>query len=185
MSRLNCRDPDSVSKISELLDSVRKDLDSIGSTVELLIEGLPIGVGEPWFDGIEPALARGLMAIPGARAVEFSHGFATSKMRGSENNDAWYLENGEPILEGSESGNADGALGGRSTSAPIRVVVHFKPPSSLAREQSTLHLPSGEKKPLKVHGRHDPVLGPRAVPVVEAVAILVISDLGLIGGYFE
>ena len=185
MSRLNCRDPDSVSAMSDLLDSVRKDLDSIGSTVELLVEGLPIGVGEPWFDGIEPALARGLMAIPGARAVEFSHGFATSKMRGSENNDAWSLENGKPILEGSESGDADGALGGRSTSSSIRVVVHFKPPSSLAREQSTLHLPSGEKKPLKVHGRHDPVLGPRAVPVVEAVAILVISDLGLIGGYLE
>ena len=106
-------------------------------------------------------------------------------MRGSENNDAWSLENGKPILEGSESGDADGSLGGRSTSSAIRVVVHFKPPSSLAREQSTLHLPSGEKKPLKVHGRHDPVLGPRAVPVVEAVAILVISDLGLIGGYLE
>ena len=74
-------------------------------------------------------------------------------------------------------------MGGRSTSAAIRAVVHFKPPSSLAREQSTLHLPSGEQRPLRVHGRHDPVLGPRAVPVVESVAILVISDLGLIGGY--
>ena len=60
MSRLNCRDPDSVIEMSNLLEEVRKDLDSIGSTVELLIEGLPIGVGEPWFDGIEPALARGL-----------------------------------------------------------------------------------------------------------------------------
>ena len=183
MSRLNCRDSDAVVRMSELLDSVRRDLDSIGSSVELLIEGLPIGVGEPWFDGIEPALARGLMAIPGARAVEFSHGFETSKMRGSENNDTWELNENKPSLEGSDIGNADGSLGGRSTSAAIRVVVHFKPPSSLAREQSTLHLPSGEQRPLRVHGRHDPVLGPRAVPVVESVAILVISDLGLIGGY--
>tara|TARA_B100001996_G_scaffold380711_1_gene368643 strand:+ start:1202 stop:2299 length:1098 start_codon:yes stop_codon:yes gene_type:complete len=185
MERLNCRDSIAVVKMSELLDEIRNELDSIGSSVELLIEGLPIGVGEPWFDGIEPALARGMMAIPGARAVEFSHGFKTSKMRGSENNDAWVLEDGLTTLEGSDSGSADGSLGGRSTSAAIRVVVHFKPPSSLAREQSTLHLPSGEKRPLRVHGRHDPVLGPRAVPVVESVAILVISDLGLIGGYIE
>jgi chorismate synthase len=148
-----------------------------------LIEGLPIGVGEPWFDGIEPALARGMMAIPGARAVEFSHGFETSKMRGSENNDAWVLEDEKFSLAGSESGDADGSLGGRSTSAAVRVVVHFKPPSSLAREQSTLHLPSGEQRTLRVFGRHDPVLGPRAVPVVESVAILVMADLGIIGGY--
>jgi chorismate synthase len=185
MSRLNCRDPDAVVKMSELLENVRRDLDSIGSSVELLIEGLPIGVGEPWFDGIEPALARGMMAIPGARAIEFSHGFETSKMRGSENNDAWVLEDDEFSLAGSKSGNADGSLGGRSTSAAVRVVVHFKPPSSLAREQSTLHLPSGEQRPLRVLGRHDPVLGPRAVPVVESVAILVMADLGLIGGYIE
>ena len=185
MARLNCRDPDAVVRMSVLLDNIRSELDSIGSSVELLIEGLPIGVGEPWFDGIEPALARGLMAIPGARAVEFSHGFETSKMRGSENNDVWILEENKPVLEEAESGNTDGSLGGRSTSSAIRVVVHFKPPSSLAREQSTLHLPSGEQRPLRVHGRHDPVLGPRAVPVVEAVAILVISDLGLIGGYLE
>lgn len=185
MARLNCRDSVAVVKMSKLLENIRKELDSIGSSVELLIEGLPIGVGEPWFDGIEPALARGLMAIPGARAVEFSHGFKTSRMRGSENNDAWTLEGNNPVLEGSESGDADGSLGGRSTSATIRVVVHFKPPSSLAREQSTLHLPSGEQRPLKVYGRHDPVLGPRAVPVVESVAILVIADLGLIGGYIE
>ena len=72
MGRLNCRDPEAAVRMSDQLDSVRKERDSGGASVELLIEGLPIGVGEPWFDGIEPALARGLMAIPGARAVEFS-----------------------------------------------------------------------------------------------------------------
>lgn len=71
----------------------------------------------------------------------------------------------------------DGALGGRSTGAPLRIVVHFKPPSSISKTQSTLHLPSGEKAPLKIKGRHDPVIGPRAVPVVEASAALVIADL--------
>ena len=123
------------------------------------------------------------MAIPGARAVEFSHGVESSKMRGSSHNDPWLLEDGAPVLEGASSGDADGSLGGRSTGAPIRVKVHFKPPSSFPREQFTLHLPSNEVMPLEVGGRHDPVLGPRAVPVVEAAAILVMADLGLMGGF--
>ena len=94
-------------------------------------------------------------------------------------------EEESPTLEGAETGEAYGALGGRSTGAPIRVLVHFKPPSSFPREQFTLHLPSNERKELRVGGRHDPVIGPRAAPVVEAVAMLVICDLGIIGGHLE
>ena len=183
MGRLNCLDPESVIEMSNLIESVRKNRDTIGSSVELLIEGLPIGVGEPWFDGIEPALARGLMAIPGARAVEFSSGVRASIMRGSEHNDAWLPSDSAPILEGADEAQADGALGGRSTSAPICARVHFKPPSSLPQEQFTLHLPSNEVQSLKVSGRHDPVIGPRAAPVVESVAMLVVTDLGILGGY--
>ena len=185
MARLNCRDPKISVEFSELIESVRMDQDSIGSSVECVIEGLPIGLGEPWFDGLEPALARGMMAIPGARAVEFSRGVESSKMRGSQHNDLWYLDGNKVALSGSDKGSADGSLGGRSTGAPMRVVVHFKPPSSISREQNTLHLPSGEQKSLRVVGRHDPVLGPRAVPVVESIARLVIADLGMIGGYIE
>ena len=185
MLRLNCRDAAACETFSALIESVRLDRDSIGSAVECVIEGLPIGVGEPWFDGLEPALARGMMAIPGARAVEFSSGFEASRSRGSEHNDAWLAAGDSITLEGAESGRADGALGGRSTGAPLRLVVHFKPPSSIAREQNTLHLPSGEARELKVKGRHDPVIGPRAVPVVEAVARLVVADLGMIGGFLS
>jgi chorismate synthase len=177
MQRLNCCDPE-MSKIFSIdVEASRKAGDSIGSAVECLIEGLPMGIGEPWFDGIEPALARVMMAIPGARAVEFSKGFRSSAMKGSEHNDAWAIHEGM-ISQESESGNMpDGALGGRSTGAPLRIVVHFKPPSSISKTQSTLHLPSGGKAPLKIKGRHDPVIGPRAVPVVEASAVLVIADL--------
>jgi len=184
MANLNCRDPLAARKMSELIDSTRRDGDSVGSAVELLIEDLPIGLGEPWFDGLEPSLSRGLMAIPGARAIEFSNGIRSSTMRGSENNDMW-LPGDSPTLEGTDSGLADGALGGRSTGAPMRVIVHFKPPSSIPRDQFTLHLPSNERRNLKVKGRHDPVIGPRAVPVVEAVAMLVICDLGLAGGFIQ
>ena len=185
MARLNCRDEQAAESFSNFIEEIRMDQDSIGSSVECIIEGLPIGVGEPWFDGLEPALARGMMAIPGARAVEFSRGIQASKMRGSEHNDAWQFDAKAPELEGSETAQADGALGGRATGAPIRVVVHFKPPSSISRQQTTLHLPSGEQRPLQVGGRHDPVLGPRAVPVVEAIARLVVADLGMIGGFLS
>ena len=123
------------------------------------------------------------MAIPGARAIEFSNGIEASRMRGSENNDMWAPGDVAPELEGAKTGDADGALGGRSTGAPLRVLVHFKPPSSLPREQFTLHLPSNKKQSLKVGGRHDPVIGPRAAPVVEAVAMLVVADLGIAGGF--
>ena len=183
--RLNCRDAEAAKSMSHEIELVRKDRDTIGSVVELLIEGLPIGVGEPWFDGIEPSLARALMAIPGARAIEFSHGTRSSTMRGSEHNDAWEPGPDGPILEGSSEAVADGSLGGRSTGSPICVKIHFKPPSSLPRKQFTLHLPTNEKMPLEVGGRHDPVLGPRAAPVVEAVAILVMADLGIAGGYIS
>ena len=183
--RLNCRDTEAAKSMSHEIELVRKDRDTIGSVVELLIEGLPIGVGEPWFDGIEPSLARALMAIPGARAIEFSHGTRSSTMRGSEHNDAWEPGPDGPVLEGSSEAVADGSLGGRSTGSPICVKIHFKPPSSLPRKQFTLHLPTNEKMPLEVGGRHDPVLGPRAAPVVEAVAILVMADLGIAGGYIS
>jgi len=177
MQRLNCLDPQAADIFSTLIERSRMELDSLGSSVECIVSGIPIGMGEPWFDGIEPALARAMMAIPGARAVEFGRGIYASQMKGSEHNDSWTLQDNRPTPEPSSGHSPDGALGGRSTGAPLRIVVHFKPPSSIPRPQSTLHLPSGEQRTLKVKGRHDPVIGPRAVPVVEAAAILVIADL--------
>ncbi|MDP6899922.1 MAG: chorismate synthase [Candidatus Thalassarchaeaceae archaeon] len=168
---LNCNDMNAADEMLTLVHSLRKDGDTIGSTVEARIEGLELGLGEPWFDGIEPALARGLMAIPGARAVEFGRGADVVNMRGSEHNDAWG-DGPKPIGD-----DADGALGGMATGAPLRILVHFKPPSSISIPQMTLHLPSGEMRELTIGGRHDPVLAPRAAPVVEAVCSLIIADL--------
>ncbi len=168
---LNCNDAEAAESMLELVKSLRKAGDSIGSTVEARICNLPLGVGEPWFEGLEPALARGLMAIPGARGVEFGRGRESVTMQGSEHNDAWGPEQ-IPVGE-----DADGALGGMSTGAPLRVRVHFKPPSSISIPQMTLHLPSGEMRELQIGGRHDPVIAPRATPVVEAVCRLIIADL--------
>tara|TARA_B110001452_G_C15226778_1_gene425146 strand:- start:553 stop:1536 length:984 start_codon:yes stop_codon:yes gene_type:complete len=161
-----------------LAEQARKDGDSLGSRVDLVISGLPVGLGEPWFDGLEPALARALMAIPAARAVEFGRGVNAGEMRGSEHNDKW----GENM---SLSEEADGALGGMASGAPIRVRVTFKPPSGISLPQETFNQISGEIEELAIKGRHDPVIAPRARPVVEAVARLVIADLGIQGGYID
>ena len=168
---LNCNDVEAAELMLKLVQSLRKAGDSIGSSVEALISNLPLGVGEQWFEGLEPALARGLMAIPGARGVEFGRGREAVTMQGSEHNDAWGPEQ-VPVGD-----DADGALGGMSTGAPLRVRVHFKPPSSISIPQMTLHLPSGEMRELQIGGRHDPVIAPRATPVVEAVCRLIIADL--------
>ena len=161
-----------------LAENCRKEKDSIGSSVILEISGLPIGIGEPWFDGLEPALAGALMAIPGARAVEFGRGVKAGKMKGSEHNDPW-------LDDFTLSDDADGALGGISTGSKLTVTITFKPPSSIAQPQKTWNEGLKEIRELIVKGRHDPVLAPRARMVVEAVARLVLADLGVRGGYID
>ncbi len=179
---LRCRDPEASEKMAQLVNKTRRSLDSIGSRVDLQIEGLPLGLGEPWFDGLEPALARAMMAIPAARGVEFGHGFGVQTMQGSEHNSPWGGTSEDPILLGERP---DGALAGLSTGSPIYVRTAFKPPSSIPQSQTTLNIKNNQQEPLVVKGRHDPVLGPRAVAVVEAMALLVVSDLMLRGGFHD
>ena len=178
--RTRCRDPDAAARMVTLVEELRHDSDSIGSTVEMSISSLPMGLGEPWYDGLEPALARALMAIPAARAVEFGRGVQASQIRGSEHNVNWQNTDAGPRPEGDA---ADGALGGFSTGVPLQLKVTFKPPSSIGKEQVTLNLESGEQESLTIVGRHDPVIAPRAVAVVEATGILVVCDLALRGGW--
>ena len=180
--RIRCRDGIAGMKMIELVKQMKSERDSIGSSVELRISGLPLGFGEPWFDGIEPALANALMAVPAARAIEFGRGTLASEMRGSEHNDMWIRASDGPLPIG---GKADGALGGMATGADIIVKLHFKPPSSIPQEQATLNIESGEVETLFVTGRHDPVIAPRAVSVVESVARLVLSDLAVKGGWSQ
>ena len=177
---LRCRDPVAAAKMAEVVESTRKDRDSIGSRVDLQVLGLPLGLGEPWFDGLEPALARAMMAIPAARGVEIGHGFGVQTMRGSEHNNPWGGSSDDPVLLGERP---DGALAGLSTGAPVHLRVAFKPPSSIPRVQHTLNMKTNQQEPLVVKGRHDPVLGPRAVAVVEAMALLVVADLMIRGGF--
>ena len=174
MSRLNCMDPVAADRFVDRIELLRKEKDSLGSRVDVIVRGLPIGIGDPWFDGIEPALSKGLFGIPAVRAVEFGNGVKSSLMRGSEHNSVWESgENNTPI----QSEGGDGAIGGITTGSDIRIRVHFKPPSSISKTQTTLNLKSGTQEELVVEGRHDPVIGPRAAPVVKSVCELVITDL--------
>jgi len=179
---LRCKDPVAAKLMAEYLTTLRGELDSVGSKVELCISGLPLGLGEPWFDGIEPALARAMMAIPAARGVEFGRGFNAAKMLGSQHNDAWGGTATEPKLKGE---SPDGAIAGLASGAPLKINIAFKPPSSIAKPQLTLNLESGIEENLVVKGRHDPVIGPRAVAVVEAMAKFIICDLLIRGGFLN
>ncbi|MBT5391539.1 MAG: chorismate synthase [Euryarchaeota archaeon] len=179
---MRCRDPIAALAMIETLEQHRKDRNSIGSRVDLRITGVPLGLGEPWFDGLEPALARAMLAIPAARGVTFGRGFDVVEMTGKEHNDPWGGTAEHPKLIGEKP---DGVLAGLATGSPIHVSVAFKPPSSISAEQHTLNLATDSIEPLVVGGRHDPVLGPRAVAVVEAMAKLILCDLALRGGFCD
>ena len=153
----------------------QREGDSVGGVVECMVTGLPAGVGSPMFQGLESQLAAALFAIPAVKGVEFGMGFAVAAMRGSENNDPYRIdaETGEIEVE---SNNAGGILGGISTGAPVMWRMAVKPTPSIGREQQTVDMDAMENAELSVHGRHDPCIVPRAVPVAEAAAALAIWD---------
>ena len=147
--------------------------DSLGGVVECAVLGLPIGLGGPLFEGLEGRIASVCFAIPAVKGVDFGEGFAAARLRGSENNDAFALEDGRIVTRTDHCG---GILGGISNGMPLRFRVAFKPTPSIAREQQTVDLDSMTETTLRIQGRHDPCIVPRAVPVVEAAAAIAIYD---------
>ena len=172
---LPCIDAAAAGRMHEEILAARDELDSIGGIVECGIYGLPAGIGDPMFDGIENRIAQIAFGIPAVKGVEFGMGFAVAAMRGSENNDPYRIdaETGEIEVE---SNNAGGILGGISTGAPVMWRMAVKPTPSIGREQQTVDMDAMENTELSVHGRHDPCIVPRAVPVAEAAAALAIWD---------
>ncbi len=164
---------------TEILAAKEED-DSVGGTVRCIVEGLPVGLGEPFFDTLDGELAKLLFAIPAVKGVEFGDGFGASEKRGSENNDTYHFEEGRVRTS---SNHAGGVLGGMSNGMPLDLRVAFKPTASIPRAQRTVDLGTGKEAMLKIEGRHDPCIVPRAVVVVESVSALVIADLMMRGGY--
>lgn len=160
----------------EAIESARMDLDSVGAEAELAISGMPGGVGNPIFDTLEGDLAKALFAVPAVKGVAFGSGFDLAQMRGSEANDRW-LKDGAGIT--TSSNHNGGVLGGISSGQLIMLRAAIKPTASIGREQETWDGESGMTK-LQIKGRHDPCIGPRALPVLEAMTAFVLMDF-LIG----
>ena len=167
-------------RMQALILEARQDLDSVGGIIECAAIGLPAGLGDPMFGGVENRLAAALFGIPAVKGVEFGLGFGSSRLRGSENNDPFTVENGTVVTA---SNRAGGILGGITTGMPVTLRTAIKPTPSISRPQQTVSLSAMENTELVIRGRHDPCIAHRAVPVVEAVTAAVLLDLLLEGNH--
>ncbi len=162
-------------KMQKLIEDVRLVQDSVGGVIEAAAVGLPVGLGEPMFDGLESHLASILYAIPAVKGLEFGNGFGATMLYGSENNDPFYYDENGMIK--TKTNHHGGSLGGISSGMPLTLRVAFKPTPSISQEQQTVGLESGKNETVRVIGRHDPCIVPRAVPCVEAAVAVALLDL--------
>ena len=153
--------------------AARAEGDSLGGVIECAVLGLPAGLGDPMFDGMENRIAAAVFGVPAVKGIEFGAGFTAAGLRGSENNDAFSVENGRIITESNHCG---GILGGITDGMPLTFRAAVKPTPSIARPQQSVDLNTGEIVPLTVTGRHDPCIVPRAVPCLEAAAAIAVYD---------
>ena len=159
--------------MTDEIKSASAEMDSVGGTVECIVTGLPIGSGGIWFDSLDAVLAKAIFGIPAVKGIEFGKGFRSSKMKGSESNDQYCIDNGIKAM----SNNMGGIVGGMSNGMPLVFRTAFKPTPSIAKEQRSVDLSKMKDTFISVTGRHDPCIVPRAVSVVEAVTALVIADV--------
>ena len=168
---LRVADPAAFAAQRAAVEAARAEGDSVGGVCEVWIEGLPVGLGDPAFGKLDGLLALACMSIGAVKGVELGAGFASARLRGSENND--------PLgPEGPLKNDAGGTLGGISTGAPLVVRMAVKPTSSISKAQQTIDR-EGRAAEISTHGRHDPCIAPRIVPVAEAMCALVIYDAWL------
>ena len=166
--------PQAGQAMRERIAAVQAQGDSIGGEIECAISGVPAGIGEPMFGGVENRIAQIIYGIPGVKSLEFGAGKQVAYNTGSKMNDAFKLENGRIITETNHCG---GILGGITNGMPIIFRVAVKPTPSIGKLQRSVNLKTMEEVDLEIKGRHDPCIGPRAVPVVEAAAAIAIYDL--------
>lgn len=176
---LRCADLEAAKEMERLIGQARGENDSVGGIIEGMALNVPVGLGEPVFDTLEGDLAKALFAIPAVKGVEFGSGFSAARKRGSENNDPFTIKAGSIVTT---TNNAGGILGGISNGMPIVVRVAVKPTPSVASKQETVDLKKGQNASLEVKGRHDACIVPRAVPVVEAMMAVTLSDFAMRAG---
>ena len=164
---------ESTKKAVALVEACREACDSVGGSVHCTIKGMPAGVGEPVFDKLDANLGKAMFSIGAVKAVQIGDGIQVSTARGSENNDGFCIKDGMPAVK---TNHAGGILGGLSTGADVEIEVSFKPTPSIFKPQDTISK-DHEEMVLEIKGRHDPVVVPRAVVVVECMAALTVLDL--------
>ena len=165
--------PDAGQQMRNAISDAKSQGDSLGGIIECAVTGLPTGLGDPMFGGMESRIAQIVYGIPAVKGVEFGAGFAASSMLGSENNDAFTMKDGQIQTV---TNHAGGILGGITNGMPLLFSVAVKPTPSISKEQQTISLAGQQVTPLTVQGRHDPCIAPRAVPVVEAAAAIAVFD---------
>jgi chorismate synthase len=169
---VRCPDPQAAPKMIAKIDEARRDGDSLGGVVECVCRGVPPGLGEPIFDKLEADLARAVMSLPASKGFEIGSGFAGTRLTGFQHNDPFTIEGGRVRTKSNLSG---GVQGGISNGEDIIFRVAFKPTATIRKAQETVDR-SGRPVTLEARGRHDPCVLPRAVPMVEAMACLVLAD---------
>ena len=188
-NEVRCAHPETAERMRERIDEYQEAGDSIGGSIYFEARGVPRGLGAPRFDSFASRLGAGLMAIPATTAFEYGLGREAREVAGIDRNEDWTFdegdrpdvasEEGEPVPVGNDHG---GLQGGITTGEPVYGEVTWHAPTSIPKEQETVDWETGERKRIQVVGRHDPVLPPRAVPVVEAMLNLTVLDFMLLSG---
>lgn len=174
---LRCPDAEMAERMIELIDSVRKSRDTIGGVVSCVAKGVPAGIGEPVFDRLHAELGKAMLSINAVKGFEYGSGFEGIKMRGSEHNDSFYTDEAGKVR--TKTNHSGGIQGGISNGEDIYFNVAFKPVATIMIDQDSVN-EAGESVTVSGKGRHDPCVVPRAVPIVEAMAALVLADYLLI-----
>lgn len=174
-SRFPLIDPTKETPMREAVAAAAADRDSLGGRIECAVTGIRAGIGFPMFDGIEGRIAKAVFGIPAIKGIEFGRGFELCGMRGSQSNDCFRYDTDGNVY--TETNNCGGILGGITNGMPIVFKVAVKPTPSIAQPQNTIDLEARQNTTLEIHGRHDPCIVPRAVPVIEAVTAVTILDL--------
>lgn len=170
---------DAGKKMEEEILQAKNEGDSVGGIVECMVMGLPTGLGDPFFDSLESELAHMMFSVPAVKGIEFGEGFGMASLKGSEANDPMEYINEKVVATTNQNG---GILGGISSGSPVIFRLAVKPTPSIGKEQHTVNISSKENTLLSVRGRHDPCIVPRAIPVIENAAALVILDAMLVSG---
>ncbi len=176
---VHCANPQTAELMVQAIEKAREAGDSMGGVIEVVALGVPAGLGEPVFDGIDGELSKAFFAIPAVKGVEFGAGFSAARLKGSENNDPFTIREGKVQTT---SNRAGGVLGGITNGMPIIARLAIKPTPSIALPQRSINLETMSSAELNIKGRHDPCIVPRAVVIAESAMAVVLCDLAMRAG---